>query len=539
MDVLSINEILLIEKKTKAIEYLVASGISISIYFIVKSYGAIVAEKQSFLIGERMNEKLLVKATAAPYSYFEDPNFYNLLQRAQNGGGNRPSLYFLHGIELAKNITTIIAVSSILFIIDGWLPVLLLLFIVPVIVVKLKFSRKMDNLQIENTANERWSKYYTEVLTTNTHAKEVRTFNLSRYLILKLKNINFLKHKQQIALQYKQAKTEALTTVLSYTGIYTCILYITIKSLNNAANPADISLFLIVFTQIITLLYATSQSVLRLYQDNLQMTHISNFLHYKYDHDLSLKEKQGQGFEHLILKDIFFAYPGKNDCLSNINMVFERGKTIAIVGLNGAGKSTLLKIILGLYHPTDGQMILNNRVVVNSEYLRLEATAVFQDYSRFNFTLKECICLGNTDQPFDEPLFNKACQVSGIDSIMKHLPAGINTLLGNVFPGGKELSLGQWQKIALARCLYSNRSIIILDEASSAFDAHSEHQLFKDLKAYYPDKTFIIVSHRYHTVKNADNIYVLENGGIIEEGESKALISKNGYYSSIFNLARS
>ncbi|MEI7990441.1 MAG: ABC transporter ATP-binding protein [Chloroflexota bacterium] len=237
--------------------------------------------------------------------------------------------------------------------------------------------------------------------------------------------------------------------------------------------------------------------------------------------------------------DVSFRYPGTEiNILHNFNMKINSGEKIALVGENGAGKSTIIKLILRFYDVTEGKILLNGTDIKNVDLgkWRTSVGALFQDFIKYQFTFKENIVLGNTRNQNNKDLMNEVVEKAGIEECLQNLPNGYQQVVGKMFDGGMDLSGGQWQKLALARAFYRDAPILILDEPTSAIDAKAEYEIFERVQKLQDNKTVIIISHRFSTVRNADRILVLNGGKIIEEGDHQQLLAKDGVYAELFNL---
>lgn len=241
------------------------------------------------------------------------------------------------------------------------------------------------------------------------------------------------------------------------------------------------------------------------------------------------------------VENVFFHYEtSKRDALIDVTLNIPAGKTVAFVGANGSGKTTLIKLLCGFYTPQRGTIRYDDDDLneLDRVALREQVTAVFQDFALYNITAGENIALGNIMQPFDLVKAKIAAEDAGVADILDQLPNGYETMLGNLFKTGEELSIGQWQKIAIARAFYRNSPILFMDEPSSALDVNSEKQLLNKLKDLSKGKTVVIISHRLSTVRWADIIYVLDKGRVVESGCHDELMEKSGKYFELIQTSK-
>jgi ATP-binding cassette subfamily B protein len=224
--------------------------------------------------------------------------------------------------------------------------------------------------------------------------------------------------------------------------------------------------------------------------------------------------------------------------LKDVSLTIKPGETVALVGENGAGKTTLIKLLCRLYDPTHGSISIDGKGLREfaTADLRREVCPIFQDFLQFSLTVDENIRLGDIEAPIDREGVVQAARLTGADSFIERLPDSYQTLLGRMFEGGQELSVGQWQRLALARALFRKGQIIVLDEPTSSQDARSEYEFFENFRQLARDRIAVIISHRFSTVRMADRIFVLNDGTIIESGSHAELIEQKGVYAGLFHL---
>jgi ATP-binding cassette subfamily B protein len=240
------------------------------------------------------------------------------------------------------------------------------------------------------------------------------------------------------------------------------------------------------------------------------------------------------------IENLSFSYDTSHrEALTNINLTIPAGKTLALVGSNGSGKTTLIKLLCGFYQPQKGRILFDGKDVglIGGELLRRNISAVFQDFALYNVSAKHNIGLGKGHETPDELKVREAAVASGIAPTLEKLRQGYDTLLGNLFSGGEELSIGQWQKMAIARAYYRDAPLLLLDEPSSALDVESEKQIIETLRQLSRNKTAVIVSHRMSTVEWVDCICLLEEGKVVEVGSHHELMQRNGRYAELYRLS--
>ncbi|MFT3902132.1 MAG: ABC transporter ATP-binding protein [Niabella sp.] len=523
--------------------FIILAGVAGVLYSIVRVFVAYLIELQSVKVAERMYEDIHAKSVQLDLSFYESPAYFDTLKRAMDAGADRPGQFIMTLVEIGKNILSIIAVGVVLLSIHWLLLPLLALFVLPTLLIRLYYAGRLNALRIAQTQSERESAYHSSLITSDTAAKEIRVFNLGEYLKDKFVAIRKRLVKAKLNITFRRSKMEAIMGTLSSIGVYACIGFIAYKAIYGETSIGDITLFLVAFPQTFTILQNIASGISLVYQNGIYINSIFELLDLKSSFPeanrplvISSEEKCDLQLSH-----VSFHYPHDHEIvLRDINIHVPTGKIVAIVGLNGAGKSTLIKLLCRLYNPVSGIVSLNGEDIKNyhSVDYKRQLGVVFQDFCRYSFTAADNVLFGDIYDPVDEERIKEAAKKSGAHDFIEKFPDAYQTVMGRIFDNGQEVSIGQWQKIALARCFYSDARILILDEATSALDVISEKKIFDDFRSTIGNRSAVVISHRHSAVRHADYIYVLAQGKVVEEGTDEELLFRGGEYAKIFQEKR-
>lgn len=515
----------------------IAGGLAV-LYAIARSFSTYVTEVQATKISNFMDEQIHATAVEMDLSYYESPDYFDVLQRAKDAGVDRPNQLITTMVEIAKNTLNLCAVGSMFISINWLLLPLLVIFVLPTLFVRIYFAKQQNSWRIKHTALERKSAYLSDLITSNVAAKEIRSFNLGYHfksLYLKLKTEVFT---VRLAVSYKRTLSELITTSLASIGFFVCVGYIALGSIRGTSTIGDIVLFLVLFPQSFTLMQNIASGISILFNNSIYINSIYELFDLKQPElkDGNLKQLPNGDLD-LELRNVTFTYPhAKQPTLKNISLKIPAGKIVAVVGLNGAGKSTLIKILCKLYEPDSGCLKLGDQDVrqFDADAYRKQVSPVFQDFSHYNFSAADNIRFGDLSNASPEMDTIAAAKKSGAHEFIQNFPQGYETIMGRLFEDGHEVSIGQWQKLAIARAFYSQARFLILDEATSALDALAEQGLFDSFRKHIGNRAALVVSHRHSAVKHADYIYVLSGGEILQEGTDEELLNMEGDYSRLF-----
>jgi ATP-binding cassette subfamily B protein len=376
-------------------------------------------------------------------------------------------------------------------------------------------------------------------LTGYTVAKEIRLFNLGNLFSDRFSALRAKIYKQTLAITTKRAIAGFLSQSLAAILMLAAYGFIVYQSIQGILKIGDLFLYYQAFQRGQQALKGVLGGLSALYEDNLFLANLFEFLELKPKisqpvHPKPVPHPMESGIE---FNNVSFQYSTTTrQALKDINLTIKPGEVIALVGENGSGKTTLIKLLCRLYDPTSGNITIDGIDIQNFDIteLRRQFSVIFQDYVKYHFTAQENIWLGNTDiSPIDDKIILSARR-SGADNVIQSLPQGYDTMLGKWFDQGEELSIGQWQKVALARAFLRDSQLIVLDEPTSAMDPKAEAEVFEGFRQLIKDQAAILISHRLSTVKMADRIYVMDKGRIVESGNHEELMQMGGSYAYLF-----
>ena len=508
---------------------------------LLRSLAALVGEWQSYVVSDRMNDALLAKSIEADLEYYESARYYDTLHRAQREASFRP-LSIVNGLaQVGQNTVSLLAIAGLLLSLNWIIMFVLLAAVMAGAAVRLGFTGKLYRWQRSQTATERQAGYLNWLLTDSAHAKEIRLFDLGELFMRRFQALRQKLRQGKLAITLRRSLADFSAQTLATAAIFGSYAFVAYQAMGGAITLGDMVMYYQAFQRVQGSLQGVLSSLAGLYEDNLFLSNLYEFLDLK---RTVLEPLQPQPVPQpmqrgLVLDHVSFQYPGNTrTALEDISLTIRPGEVVAFVGENGSGKTTLMKLLCRLYDPTRGALALDGvdlRQFATRTWRR-EIAIIFQDYAHYQLTARENIWLGNTALPPDDARIADAARRAGADAVIGALPHGYETLLGKWFADGEELSIGEWQKVALARAFLRDAQIIVLDEPTSSMDAKAEFEVFQSFRQLVAGRTAILISHRFSTVRLADRIFVLQQGRLIENGSHEELMHANGVYAGLFKL---
>lgn len=484
--------------------------------------------------------RIIKKTSELNLDQLEDAEFYDKLERARQQTTGRVGL-MSNILTQAEDLVVIFTLLAGVVAFEPWLIILLVVSVVPTIINEIKFSGTSYSLARSWTQERRELDYLRYAGASDVTAKEVKLFGLSNYLADRFKNLSDTYYLMSKKLAKQRAGWGSLFNVIGTGAYYGAYLLIVFRTVAGIFSLGDLTFLSGSFNRLRSKLQGFFTRFTAITESALYLQDYFEFLDLKYSENsekekLALPKKIKKGFE---FKNVGFKYP-KSEAwvVRNINFELKAGEKLAFVGENGAGKTTLIKLLLRFYEPTEGEILLDDIPVKEYDQTQYQQYfgVIFQDFVKFELTLRENIAMGEIEEIKNQKRIDSAAEKSLANEVVTGLPRGYDQQLGKRFKQGKDLSGGQWQKIAIARAYMKDAEVLILDEPTSALDARAETEAFDRFIKLTEGKTAVIISHRFSTVRIADRIMVLKNGAVLEIGTHNELMKNDKLYAELFNL---
>ena len=490
-----------------------------------------------------VKRQIMEKSKEVDLASFDNPAFYEKMENANREAGHRPLNILTQTLGIISSVIELTSFLVVLLSAPGlsWMTFVLLLVSIPSAVINFVYRRKNFQYMRFSSKERRQMNYFSSILVDKDLIKEIRLYDLADSFIGRFFVAFKAYYKGMRKLIVSESAWHIFFGVL--TGITNLIFYIIIAKqvFVGEIQIGDYTLYTGAIGSVATCVSTLIASTGTVYEGTLFIDNLISFLREK-QHIVPKKlpaEQVSHGTEHTVeFVDVSFRYPGtKRDVLKNISFTIHPGETLALVGLNGAGKTTLIKLLTRLYDPTGGKILLDGKDLRQYDVKSLYKTfgIIFQDFGKYALSVQENIRLGNIHREADLDVVKDASRQSSASEYIEKLPMAYDTPLMRIFErDGLELSIGQWQKLAIARAFYADSDIMILDEPTASLDPIAEQEIFNQFDRLRDNKTTVFVSHRLSSATIADQIIVIEDGCLIEKGNHQELMARQGKYHNLF-----
>jgi len=492
------------------------------------------------LLGNKVNVMILEKALTLELTHFEDAEFYDKLARARREASSRPLSLVTKTFDVIKDSISLVSIGFLLFQFSPLAVLLLGLAGLPAFVVEAKYSGEAFRIQRRRSPERRMQIYLEMVLSREDGVKEVKLMQLGKLFLGRYVEIFRKIYKEDRSLVLRRGFWGFLLAIVASAAFYLAYGWVAFAAIAGSISIGQMSMYVAQFRLGQTSVTNSLTSINGMYEDNLYLSNLAEFLDHKVSEPTG-KQRNGPDLDDGIrFENLSFYYPGTEEpALKNINLHLRRGESLAIVGENGSGKTTLIKLLTRLYVPSEGRILLEGLDLMewDIEALRQKVGVIFQDFYRYQLVVGENIGVGDVANVSSSDQVSHAAEKGLAADFIENMPKQYDTQLGTWFKDGKELSGGQWQKIALSRAFMRKQAdILILDEPTAAIDAKAEAEIFSHFRDLTKNKISIIISHRFSTVRMADHIVVLDKAEILEQGSHEQLLASGGQYAMLFKL---
>ena len=506
---------------------------------LIDYYDAVLADRYT----RHVSIEVMRHASQLDLQAYEDPVFYDRLERARVQATDRLGMIQSLGRLFQQVLTTVVLSAAILFY-SPWLLLLLIACLIPAFLGESHFAFLNYAKNYRQTPVKRELDYLRQVGGSKEAAKELKLFGLADFLTGRFIMLSNKIFDENLVLFRRRLWAVSMLSMVSTGGYYGCYVWVIYETAIGAFSIGTLSFLtqsIINASNNISQIFSTLSSIA---DQALFLTDLLAFFEMRptvtsKPHALPAPRPIVDGFE---FQDVSFVYPGtERRVLEHLNFRLEPGERIALIGQNGQGKTTIVKLITRLYDPTAGRVLLDGVDLrdYDIEDLCKEIGVIFQDFMRYEMTARENIAVGRIEYLPDLPRIEAAAEKSLADGVIQRLAKGYDQMLGRRFEGGVDLSGGEWQKLALARAYLRESQVLILDEPTAALDARAEYEVFARFNELTEGKMALFISHRFSTVRMAERIIVLENGAIAEEGSHERLVARGGRYAEMFELQAS
>lgn len=488
--------------------------------------------------------RLLRKASKVDLGHFDNSDWHDRLARAKRDVNWRPGDLTWSVLGLSGNLVTIVLMAGLLASLHYLLVLLALGASLLSLILESRVNSRLYKFFYKETPEEREREYIGDLLVQPRNTKEIRAYVLSDYLLGRHQKLSEDLFRQRQKMYRSGVRVSILTGIVTATTLALAYVFITIRGIQGTIDPGGVVLVIGAFTAVSGTLGQVSSTFVAVDQHTTFLDDYFSFLAIEPLLPVPAEPHSipGESINGIEFNNVGFTYPGGTvKAVEGLNLNIKQGELIALVGENGAGKSTLVKLLLRFYDATEGSILVGgvNIQNMNPEALRSRIGVLFQDYATYELTVRENVTMGRPNDVTDDNQVIKALKDSRSEWLVNKMSSGLDSKVGRLFEGGHDLSGGEWQRLALARIMYRNADIWILDEPTSSLDPEAEAAIFAELKENLRGRIGIVISHRFSTVRIADRIAVIDEGRVIELGTHEELLRQKNRYARLFELQAS
>ncbi len=494
----------------------------------------------SRMVGFDFQQEVWSKCIAMDYWHFGDPSVLNTFHRTQMQSANATSSLFSVILALCRKLVTLVSSIAILFLFSPLLCLVAAVIAVPSFIMNAKLATDTYALTINRTERMRMQGYLSSMITGRLNARENLLYGLGRHFFEKSKRFHALTIAEDMGLQSRQNRIGlGVGTIgaLAHAGAY---VYIAVLGARQGISLGSIMMNVGLFSNAQGQIRGLVQDLTAIYRNAIFLEDYTRFTKLRSEIEDSDAGVELDSEIHTIrFENVTFTYPlSQRRALDDVSFEIHSGESIALVGRNGAGKSTAIKLLLRLYDVDSGRILVNGRDIreYSIKNLRRGFSVLMQDFMTYFLSFRDNVVLGDIDNAESEPAFQEAVRSAGLTEVMHSLPRNEETTLGKLFGDGEDLSMGEWQRLGLARVLFRGPSAVILDEPTSALDAKMEEEILKRFRETMDGRIAIVVSHRFSSVRFSDRVVVFDSGKAVESGTHTQLMDSNGVYADLFRV---
>ncbi len=519
---------------------LLAGGVAL-LSALCGALSGLVGEAQGVAVSDHVSDLIHAKSIAVDLDYYDNPAFHDTLHRAQSEAPYRPARIVNGLVQTVQNGITVAGIVWLLFSFNWLTGVVLFFAALPAGIVRLLYARRLFGFEQAHAERERHAWYYHWLITGREFAKEIRLFNIGVVFSNRYRDLRSELRDGRLQIARNRSVYDGLVQGLASLTVFSTLLFMAYQTISGIITIGVLVMYFQGFQRAMTVLQNLLRGLAGLYEDNLFLTNFYQFLDFEPSIqtpdrpvDLPLFSQEG-----LVCQNVSFTYPRSvRQSLHDVDFQVRPGEVVALVGENGAGKSTLIKLLCRLYDPEHGTITLDGIDLkdLDPTAWRQQISVLFQDFIHYDLSVHDNIWLGNFEAGQSNTEIVDAARLAGVDAVIKRFPNGYDEQLGTQFLDGRELSIGEWQKLALARAFFRRARLVILDEPSSALDPLSEAELIGQFRQIIQGRSAIIISHRLSTIRMVDRIFVMAHGRIVESGNHDELIALGGMYERLYKV---